>query len=196
MAGVVHSLFGLSVPHGKLLECIRSLEDGLRSIRETPYHAVLCRDFLHHLEDTAQFIAAFFASASRTSPIGAMYFEMNGFTINPDRWYFNGFAYEKGGDIWDLTWSTDWPTPWDHETDEFTLTGMEEVQSAFGKLFCDEKQPLGIRLAGEIAEHLVVARFDELIETAHRVAKERCPQLDGFPVLSTAHDWDILYPSK
>ncbi len=195
MSGVVESLFGLTVPHGKLRECIRSLEDGLRSIKETPYHAVLGRDFLHHLEDTAQFIADFFRSASRTRPIGAMYFEMNGFAINPDRWYFNGFAYETGGDIWDLTWSTDWLTPWDQSTDEFTLAGMGSVQIAFGKLYCDEKQPLGVKLAGEVAEHLVVARFNELIAAAHRVAKETCPQLDGFPVLSAAHDWDTLCPS-
>ncbi len=196
MSGVVHSMFSLTVPHGKLPECIRSLEDGLRSIKETPYHAVLGRDFLHHLDDAATFIAHFFQAASRNTPVGAMYFEMNGFTINPNRWYFNGFGYEKGGDIWDLTWNTDWLTPWDHETEEFTLTGMEPVQKAFGKLFCDEKQPLGVKMAGEITEHIVVARFNELIGAAHRVAKEPCPQLDGFPVLSTAHDWDRLYPSK
>jgi hypothetical protein len=70
-----------------------------------------------------------------------MYFEMNGFTINPDRWYFTGFAYEKGGDIWDLTWNTNWLTPWDHQTEEFMLTGMEAVQEGFAKLFCDERQP-------------------------------------------------------
>jgi hypothetical protein len=195
MSGVVESLFGLTVPHGKLRQCIRSLEDGLRFVKETPYHAVLGRDSLHHLEDVAQFIADFFQSASRKSPLGAMYFEMNGFTINPDRWYFNGFAYENGGDIWDLTWETDWLTPWDHETDDFTLIGMEPVQSAFGGLFCDEEQPLGVKIAGEITEHLVVARFNELIGAAHSVAKDSCPQLDGFPVLSTAHDWDRLCPS-
>lgn len=195
MSGVVNSLFGLTVPHGKLPNCIRSLEDGLRSIRETPYHAVLGRDFLHHLEDAAQFIADFYRSTSRNSPIGAMYFEINGFTINPDRWYFNGFAYGRGGDIWDLTWDTNWLTPWDHETAEFTLTGMEAVQKSFGKLYCDEKQPLGVQLAGEITEHLVVARFNELIGAAHRVAKNECSQLEGFPILSTAHDWDVLSPS-
>lgn len=195
MSGVVESLFGLTVPHGKLGECIRSLEDGLRSVKETPYHAVIGRDFLHHLEDAAQFMIDFYRSTSRKSAIGAMYFEMNGFTINPGRWYFNGFGYENGGDIWDLTWDTAWLTPWDHETDEFTLTGMEAVQTAFKKLYCNEKQSLGVKLAGEITEHLVVARFDELVGAAHRVAKESCPKLDGFPILSTAHDWDVLCPS-
>lgn len=195
MSGVIESLFGLTVPHGKLAECISALEDGLRSIKETPYHAVLGRDFLHHIDDAAEFIAQFYQGVTRNGPIGAMYFEMNGFTINPDRWYFNGFAYEKGGTIWDLTWDTEWLNPWDAETDEFTLTGMELVQDAFRDYYCDDKQPLGIRLAGEITEHLVVARFNQLIGAAHRAAKESCHGLFGLPVLSTAHDWDRLSPS-
>ena len=196
MLGVVNEMFGLTVPHGKLPECIRSLEDGLRSIKDTPYHAILGRDFLHHLEDATTFVADFYRAASQNGPIRAMYFEINGFTINPGRWYFTGFGYEKGGDIWKLTWNTDWLTPWDHETDEFTLAGMEQVQRAFAKLYCDEKQPLGVKLAGEVTEHLVVARFNELIAAAHRLAKEECPQLNGLPVLSTAHEWNTLSPSK
>jgi hypothetical protein len=38
---------------------------------------------------------------------------MNGFTINPDRWHFDGFAYETAGDIWAL----DWLAEWDADTD-------------------------------------------------------------------------------
>ena len=196
MSGAIETLFGLSVPHGKLAECIASLQDGLRSIRETPYHTVLGRDFLHHLDDVAQLIVEFQRGSSLNSSLGAMYFEMNGFTINPGRWYFNGFGYEKGGDIWELTWDTDWLNPWDTETADFTLTGMEPVQSAFADLYCDETQPLGVKLAGEVTEYLVVARFNELIGAAHRVAKDSCPELDGFPILSTAHEWDTLHPSQ
>lgn len=196
MSGVVESMFRLSVPHGKLAECISSLEDGLRAIDETPYHAILGRDFLHHIDETAQLIRDFYCASSSSGPIGAMYFEMNGFSINPDRWYFNGFGYKEGGDIWRLTRDTEWLYPWNTETDEFTLTGMEPVQGAFKELFLDQKQPLGVRLASEVAEHLVVARFNELIGAAHRVAKNSCPELDGLPILSTAHDWDTLYPSS
>jgi hypothetical protein len=196
MPGVIQSLFGLSIPQGKLAECITSLRDAMRAMKETPYHSVIDLDFLHHLDDASRLIVDFYRGSSRNSPPGAMYFEMNGFAINPDRWYFNGFAYEQGGDILDLTWNTDWLNPWDAETDEFTLTGMEAVQSAFADLYCDDQQPLNIQLAGEVAEHLVVARFNELICAAHRVAKESCPGLDGFPILSAAHDWGVLCPSQ
>lgn len=195
MSGVVESLFGLRVPHGKLTECITALESGLSSINETPYHSVLGRDFLHHVEDAANMLVAFYRGTSSRGPLKAVYFEMNGFTINPNRWHFSGFGYRKGGDIWDLTWNTEWLSPWDEETSDFTLTGMEPVQDAFKHLFGDEKQPLGTKLAAEVAEHLVVARFNELIVAVHQEAKDWCPDLDGVPVLSTAHDWDTLCPS-
>ena len=195
MSGVVQRMFGLSVPHGKLADCILSLQDGLSAIRETPYHAVLGRNFLHHLDDTAQLICDFYRASSPRGPLKVMYFEMNGFTINPNRWHFSGFGYEKGGDIWDLTWDTEWLNPWDTETDGFTLTGMEPVQKAFKELYCDQTQPLGVKLAAEVTEHLIVARFNELIGAAHRVAKQLCPELDGLPILSTAHEWDTLHPS-
>lgn len=194
--GAVSNLFGLSVPHGKLQECIARLEEGLRAINETPYHAIIGRDYLHHLDEASRFITRFYRTSSKSGPLGAMYFEMNGFSINPDRWYFNGFGYRQGGDIWDLTWDTEWLSPWDTETEDFVLTGMEPVQSAFSKLYCDKGQALSIELAGEIAEHLVVARFNELIGAAHDEAKDICPELEGIPVLSTAHDWDCLFPSQ
>ena len=197
MSGVVQSKFRLTVPHGGLHECIAFLEEGMRSLKETPYHAVLGRNYLHHVQAAAAYIAGFFREATRDAPLGAMYFEMNGFAINPDQWYFDGSGYRKGGSVWDLTWNTDWLSPWDVSTrHSFTLSGLEGVQRAFGDLYCDDNQPLGVQLAGEIAEHLVVARFDELIGAAHAAAKAIYPTLAGIPVLSTAHDWDTLYPSQ
>lgn len=197
MQGVVESLFRLSVPHGKLNECICSLEDGLRALKETPYHAVLGCDFLHHLDDAADFIASFFRAASRDTPIGAMYFAMHeAFVADTTHWSFSGLAYEKGGDIHDLTWNTDWIRAWDHESGEFPLTGMEPARAAFRRLYNDPKQPLGIQMAGEITQYLVVARFNQLIGAAHRAAKETCPGLCGFPILSSAEEWDTLCPSQ
>ena len=196
MTGVVGRMFGLSVPHGKLEECISNLEEGLRAIRTTPYHAVLGCSFLHHLDSAARLIGDFYRASSNQGPIGAIYCEMNGFTINTSRWFFNAFGYKQEENLWDLTWETEWLSSWDAETDDFNLTGMELVQDAFKELYGDRRQPLGVQLAGEVTEYLVVARFNELIGAAHDLAKEQCSELDGFPILSTAHDWDTLYPSQ
>lgn len=41
MGGVVSTQFDLLVQHGKLARCITFLEDGLRSLKRTPYHRVV-----------------------------------------------------------------------------------------------------------------------------------------------------------
>jgi hypothetical protein len=165
-------------------------------MKETPYHTLLGRDFLHHRIEVAKFVSEFHRSATQNGPIRMLYFEMNEFELNPARWYFNGFAYEKGGDIWDLTWNSDWLSDYVSVTQDFNLTGMELVQEAFASLYLDEDQPLGTKIAEEIAIYLVVARFSELIKMAHQIAKEYRPELHSVPIFSTAHDWDRLCPSK
>jgi len=190
---VISSEFNLLVPQGKLAECITRLEDALRSLHPTPYHAILGRSFLHHTEAAARYLADFHRRASAGTQLKAIYFEMNGFSINPKQWFCDGFAYASVGDIRDLDWLSDW----DAETEEaLVLEGMDTVQEAFGRLYTDHAQPLGVRLAGEIAEYLVIARFMELIAEAHNRAKREHPELEGVLVLATAHDWDIIHSTQ
>ena len=130
MSDAIRNRFGSNIQHGNVGACIALLEDGLRWLRETSYHAVLGRNFLHHVNDAAKYIVDFHKSAGEEFPVAAMYFEMNGFTINPDRWHFDGFAYRNGGDLWDLTWSAEWLPNWDHSTsNSFELTGFEPIES-------------------------------------------------------------------
>src|SRR5215470_13841257 len=193
MFGVVSTQFGLMVPHGKLEKCIVFLEEGLRSIKRTPYHRVLGKDFLGQTDDLAGFLVDFCKKANTEKlKLAAIYIEMNGFTINPDQWYCDIFGYKKAGDVWEL----DWLSSWDIETNPyqcFVLKGMEPVQKAFADLFLDNKQPLGVKLAEEIAEHLVTARFMQLVAASHKTARRRYSDLKGLPVLATAHDWDTVH---
>ena len=192
MPSAISSYFNMAST-GALGKCISGLEDALRAIRKTPYHRVLGRDFLHHTRAATEYLIEFHRKASGKKKIAALYFEMNGFAINPDRWFFSGFAYRKAGDIFDL----DWLASWDAETDqEFTLEGMETVQEVFASVYGDDKQPLSVDIAAELAEHLVTARFMELIAAAHKAAKRRHPGLKGLPVLATAHDWDDVHQSE
>jgi hypothetical protein len=181
------------VPHNKLDLCIAFLEEGLQALRRTPYHEVLGRDFLQQTEALAEYMVAFHQKATATVKVAALYFEMNGFTINPDRWYCDGFAYATAGGIWEL----EWLAHWDAVTDEpIPLKGMEEIQEAFAVLYCDETQPLSVKMAAELADHLVTARFMQAIAAAHGVALRREKALEGLPVLATAHDWDIVHETK
>lgn len=185
--------FGRMLVRGKLDECIARLEEGLRAVRRTPYHRLLGRDFLQQTRAVAEYMIDFHRKASSKKKIAALYCEMNGFAINTGCWFFEAFGYKKAGDVWDL----DWLASWDVETDEsFTLEGMESVQKAFGKLYRDSEQPLSVKIAEELAEHLVTARFMQLIAAAHRTAKRRYAALKGLPVLATAHDWDDVFKSE
>lgn len=191
MSGVISTQFDLMVPHGQLDRCIVLLEDGLRCLNSTPYHLVLGKSLLNQTEDLARWIADFSRKADAASVgLAALYLEMNGFAINPDEWHCHLFGYKTAGDVWDL----DWLSSWDAEnSDCFVLRGMEEVQQAFADLHWAEEQPLGVQLAGEITEHLVTARFMQLVAAAHEHAKARFRGLDGMPVLATAHDWDTVH---
>ena len=194
MKGVVSTQFGLMVPHGKLQPCIGFLEDGLRALNTTPYHRVLGRNFLGQADDLAAWLIEFHEESSAAKlRLAAVYLEMNGFTINPDQWHCNLFGYKQAGNIWEL----DWLSRWDAERQEcFVLRGMEPVQEAFAELFLEQGKPLGIQLAEEVAEHLVTARFMELVAAAHAVAKDRYAGLRGLPVLATAHDWDMVHQTE
>jgi hypothetical protein len=88
----------------------------------------------------------------------------------------------------------EWLAHWDVDTDndQFTLTGLESVQEAFANCYCAEDQPLSVKMAAELADHLVNARFMELIAAGHGAAKRKSKSLDGLPVLATAHDWDTV----
>ena len=123
-------------------------------MKSTPYHAVLRKTFLHKRE-IAEWIAEF-ARKADAAKVGlkAMYLEMNGFTINPDEWHCNLFGYKTVGDIWDLDWLSGWDA---EQRDRFVLTGMEDVQQAYADLFAGKDQPLGVRLAEEVTDHLVTA---------------------------------------
>jgi hypothetical protein len=191
MSGVVSLQFGLMVPHGELARCIAFLEGGLRSLKRTPYHRVLGKDFLQQTGDLAEWLIEFHQQVVAAKlKLAAIYLEMNGFAVNPKQWHCDVFGYKKAGDIWEL----DWLSKWDVEREEcFILRGMESLQKVYAEQFFDDKQPLGVKMAEEIARHLVTARFMELVAAAHKTAKRRSPALKGLPVLATAHDWDTVH---
>ena len=194
MSGVVSMQFDMMVPHGKLAQCIAFLEDGLRSLKRTPYHRIIGKDFLHQTNELSEWIIDFSVTAAAAKlKLASIYLEMNGFAINPKQWHCNLFGYKKSGNIWDLEWLSEWDT---EREDCFVLSGMESVQKAFAELFLDGKQPLGVKLAEEVAEHLVTARFMELVAAAHKAAKRRYAGIKGLPVIATAHDWDTVHMTE
>ncbi|CAG0992956.1 hypothetical protein PLCT2_02574 [Planctomycetaceae bacterium] len=190
--GVENTQFGLDVCHGKVERFIPWAERGLRSIKRTPFHCVLGRDFLGQIEPASAFLVDAHRRASKDLKVAALYCEMNEFDINTDEWHFHVFAYKKAGDIWDY----EWLAYWNYSTeDRFVLKGMKPVERAFAnhdQYRRGEVKPLQLELAASIAGHLVCARFVQLIAHAHKLAKRRYLPLRKLPVIATAHEWDSM----
>jgi len=176
------------ITQGKLEEAIRDLEGILASCKSDRFKFLIGSDFTNDPAKIAENINDFISACERKIEVRSIYLEMNGFDINPDRWYFDFFAYdtyqeEDGEDLdWLSGWvSEDWP--------EITLEGLEEVQNDFDWF----SNNLGYTdpLAEEASEYallLVMCKFAKLIGKAVATGKIK----KEIPILATAHDFDIL----
>ena len=129
----------------------------------------------------------FILASVKEIDVKAVYLEMNGFDINPDRWRFDFFGYEQyEPNPDDLDWLSDWQS---EDDPKITLKGLEKVQADFkwyhaNEIWNDKKY----KQAYQIALLLVMCKFVALIESALQAGKRAKP----IPVLATAHDFDIV----
>lgn len=108
------------------------VERRLRKLKPKRFASALSADFTNAPQDVLKAINRFIRSCDKKFRVEAVYFEMNGFFINPNRWYFDSFGYDRyltqeqedDEPFWMDGWRPgDWPT--------FTLKGMESVQKDF-----------------------------------------------------------------
>jgi hypothetical protein len=187
----------------KLDEAIVLAESELRKIPETDFHKVLGRNLLHQVSDLAHYIADFYKSTSQTlnkkqgfiksilgsknSKPAAFYCEMNGFTINYDRWFIDLFSYEEfSQEDWD--WLGDF---YDSAPKELTITGFEDIQAAFQDVHENDRlDEENTHNAYEICELLVILRLQELFKAVYKDSSDEWKKI---PMLVTAHDYDLIY---
>ncbi|MDF7812256.1 hypothetical protein [Hymenobacter sp. YC55] len=185
---------GAYVKSGNLKQAIDQAELKLRGLDETYFHPILGSNLLHQSEEVVNWIDSFYSEVSQKRPVHALYFEMNGFDINTDQWYIDGFAYEEAGTSEDVDWLADWKE--DMATHQpFVLTGFELMQEAF-EAYMDEEEPDELEEARDLAELLVVLRLQELLAQVHQVAKIKKLAWGIVPLFATAHDYDIVFESK
>jgi len=171
---------------GKLADAVKYLESGLAGCEGQIFKSLIDADFTNDPTVIAGSINDLITFCDRSFDVRAIYLEMNGFDINPDRWYFESFAYRKCIDAADeLDWLCEWDSPaWP----DVTLTGLEQVQADFKRYSMrDGKREPSI---GELAEHavlLVMCKFGQLIERS--ISEGWVRQI---PILATAHDFDII----
>ena len=121
---------------------------------------------------------------------------MNEFDINTDTWYIDSFAFNHDGglDLEDMEWLCDFETDSQSETKTvFQIKGFEKLQTAFETTELDTDN---LQDARDWCEQLVIARFMELMRTAHLTAKQKGHSWATTPIYFTEHSYDFVVKSE
>ena len=185
-------------------EAIKFAESELKKIPTTGFHQIIGRNILHLSDDLKPYIQSFheLTTVVLNKPKGfigllfgkpknlfpaAYYCEMNGFTINYDRWFIDLFSFkEMRDDNWG--WLCDF---YDSTSDDFTITGLEGIQAVFKDVHENERfEEPNIGKAYNVCELLVILRLHELLQSTYSKITE---PLSGIPMFVSAHDYELIY---
>lgn len=166
---------------GDLAGCESAVADALRKLPRTPFHIAADLAIQNDPAEAAAIFDDFFRAESMRMSVRAVYTEMNGFDINPDRWYCDLFAYSADGGLDDFDWLSDWQS---EPTDEYTITGLEPLQAVYNSEAFYEPAN---RDARDLSSLWVVAQFQWFMQRS----VERMTSL-RVPLYATAHDYDYI----
>lgn len=175
------------VAKSSVLQAIDFLESRLSETKSDRFQSVIRCGFANSPESVLAAINSYIAECSQRFDVQAIYLEMNGFDINPDRWYFELFGYtEYGSDPQNIEWLCNWQKP---HGDSVTLTGLESVQADFEWYMATEAyEDEAYEKVEVIAVFLVMCKFVSLIQSALSSG----PLVKPIPILAAAHDFDIV----
>ena len=166
---------------GDLAGCELAAVDALRTMPKTPFHLAADLTITNAPAEAARHFDNFYMVESDRQPIHAVYTEMNGFDINPHRWYCDLFAYTEDGGMDDFDWLSDWQS---EPYEEYTITGLEPLQAVYlSKAFQDPAN----NDASYLSSLVVVAKFQRFVQRA----AEQMTAL-RVPLYATAHDFDYI----
>lgn len=191
----------------KLDEAIAMAEQELKNIPTTDFHKILDKNILHLTSDLAKYIDEFdkstknvlkkkqgfiknlFGSGKEVKP-AAYYCEMNGFTINYDRWIIDLFSFGNCS-LTDWEWLSDF---YDSTAIDLTITGFEEIQKAFEDVHENNRfEEPNIDKAYEVCELLVILRLQELFRETYKLNQG---DWDKIPIFITAHDYELIFKAN
>jgi hypothetical protein len=165
--------------------CERTVAERLAALPQSPFHIAIDLSITNTPDDIAAHFDGFFRQEAARFKIGAAYTEMNGFDINPDRWFFDVFAFTEYGGHDDYDWISDWQS---ERYEAMTITGLERLQEVYASPAFGDRR---FKDAGYVAGLLVVTKFQDLIRRAAPHMREL-----RFPLLATAHDYYFIYEAR
>ena len=119
---------GPELLRGDLEACEREVAAEMQKLAPTPFHLVLDLSITNDPLDAARHFDRFFDVESKRFQIAAAYTEMNGFDINPGRWYCDLFAYSADGGHDEYDWLSDWQST---RFEEYEINGLERLQAVY-----------------------------------------------------------------
>jgi len=170
------------VQAGDIEPCIERLKNEMTKLPDSPFHMATVLDFTNSPKEVASHFEKFIAQESTRLPLRAIYAETNGFDINPDRWFFDVFAYDTYGGHDDYGWLAEWKSD---SYPSMTLAGMESLQRVYAREYVGDSKHGD---APHYASFLVLLKFQKLI-------KSSAPLIGNlqFPLLATSHDYDVIF---
>lgn len=181
---------------GDLNEAIDQCERLLMGIPKTDYHSVINVELDRLNPEFAGWVNDFFERVSANMDVRVIYSELNGFTINPDVWFLDMFAFDTHGGLENMEWVGDWENGNSTAGKSFAIEGFEPLQMRFlrdldhSSISTSDEE--GARM---LSEFLVVLRTQQLFQrTLDQASSER--PWKRIPFVVTAHDRDLVYEAK
>lgn len=169
------------VRSGDLDACERVVVQQIRDLPRSPFHISIDVTISNDPADAARHFDRFFKKEAHRFKIAAAYTEMNGFDINPNRWYCDLFGYASYGGHDDYEWLCDYQS---ELFEDCTIRGLEELQAVYARDLLEENS---FRDASYMSSLLVVIKFQQFMKRAAAKMAEL-----SFPLLVTAHDFDFI----
>ena len=180
--------------NGNLEDSIEYCQYELSKTEPTDFHWIINKNFLHLENNLLDFLNYNFLNKPNITKTKAFYSELNGFSINWDKWFLDVVAFDQKGDFYseDLDWICDgfWGSI---NPEYFTLTGWGVLQKVFDNYHKNEKYEINEeKKAAELTEYLVINRLQELFRKVILSERERKTDWAQIPFGITAHDYDLI----
>jgi len=176
-------------------KAISIAETELRNLPNSDFHYILDKSLIAQADDLATWTENFYNIATKKNKVEVLYFELNEIDINTDHWYIDSFAFSNDGglDLDDMEWLCDFDTDSRTETETvFKIDGYEPLQDTFENIELDTAD---LQNSRDWCEQIVIARFMELMATAHKIAKTKKLNWATIPIYFTEHSYDFIVKS-
>ena len=181
---------------GRLDEMIEMLVERLDAQPASPFRAARTAAFDISPVSVNSWLREMAAELAEQIDLRFIYVEMNGFSINPDRWFCDAFGFREAlevtsplddpeGEWFERLADYEAELPWQRA---LTLTGMEPMQRAFEWWYKEDEHDKQLDRSNELADWLVQCRFLALMRDAV-AAGTLSPSV---PVAAATHDSELV----